>query len=461
MHYFFCGIGGSGMSALARIFLTRGATVSGSDRSYDQGKTPEKFAQLQDEGMTLYPQDGGAIAEEKPDILVVSSAVEDTIRDVKAAKAAGIPIQKRAELLAGLFNEAQGIAIGGTSGKTTTTAMIGHLLSALDRDPTIMNGGLMMNFIDETSGAPRNAIVGKGDDFVSEVDESDGSIALFVPDVAVLTNITLDHKPLEELRPLFENYLKAARRGVVINLDDPESVRLKDVHPQARSFSLLDPSADFYAADLRPQPAGMRFTLHTGGESYPVTLAVPGVHNVANMLAALAALSFYDGDMDRAVAAAGRFKGVHRRLEIVGTKNNITIIDDFGHNPDKIRAALETLRAFDGRLLVMFQPHGFGPTKMMKDELIATFAAGLAADDILIMPEIYYAGGTTTRSISSRDVLDGVAAHGRQPRFFETRPEILPFITQEARPGDRVVIMGARDDTLSDFAQAILSAISS
>lgn len=449
------------MSALARILYAQGAQVSGSDRSYDQGQTPEKFAQLESEGFNLYPQDGSAITSGKPDILVVSAAIEETIPDVKAAKEAGVPIQTRAEVLAGLFNHAQGIGIGGTSGKTTTTVMVGHMLAACRKSPTIMNGGLMMNFIDKQSGAPRNAVIGKGKNFVSELDESDGSIALFTPDIAVLTNITIDHKPMDELRPLFTRYLKSARQGAVVNGDDPESVRLKDVHPNTRLFSLRDPTADVYAGDLRLKPQGIDFTVYMKDEEYPVKLKIPGRHNVANVLAALTALSFLDVNIKKAIAALSSFKGVRRRFERVGTKKKITVIDDFGHNPDKIRATLETLRAFDGRLLVMFQPHGFGPTKMMKDELIATFAAGLAVDDILIMPEIYYAGGTATRSISSRDILDGVAAHGRQTRFFETRPEILPFITQEAQPGDRVIIMGARDDTLSDFAQAILSAISS
>src|SRR6185436_19551901 len=218
--YFFCGIGGSGMLPLALIVRGRGETVAGSDRTLDQGRLAPKFEFLASRGIALHPQDGsGLVAPDQ--ILVTSAAVEETVADVVKAKALGTPRINRPELLAELFNAAPvGIAVGGTSGKSTVTGMIGWILHAVGRDPTVMNGAVMKNFVsDEVPFA--SALVGGGDAFVSEVDESDGSIALYAPKVAVLNNITLDHKSLDELRHLFRDF--AAKAGtVVLNLDDDE-----------------------------------------------------------------------------------------------------------------------------------------------------------------------------------------------------------------------------------------------
>ena len=183
---------------------------------------------------------------------------------------------------------------------------------------------------------------------------------------------------------------------------------------------------------------------------------MPGLHNVSNALAAVSAAVASGVDFDRAAQAISKFKGMKRRFEVVGTENNITVIDDFGHNPDKIAATLSTLKDFSGRIIVMFQPHGFGPTKMLKDDLIKTFKQFLDDVDILLMPEIYYAGGTADKSISSLDIINPLAESGLNALFFETRNQIKDYIKNESQPFDRVVIMGARDDTLPAFARSIL-----
>jgi len=222
--WFFCGIGGSGMLPLALILRGMGAKVAGSDRSRDQGRTPEKFAWLESLGFTLFAQDGSGITS-ADQVLVASAAVEDTVPEMVRAKELGCARMSRAELLASLFNAApQGIAVGGTSGKSTVTGMIGWIMTQAGRDPTIMNGAVMKNFV--APDAPfASARVGAGGAFVSEVDESDGSIALYRPAVAVLNNVSLDHKSLEELRQLFGNFLASA--GVaVVNVDDAESAAL-------------------------------------------------------------------------------------------------------------------------------------------------------------------------------------------------------------------------------------------
>jgi len=188
-----------------------------------------------------------------------------------------------------------------------------------------------------------------------------------------------------------------------------------------------------------------------------VDLKMPGKHNVSNALAAIAASCAAGVEFHTAAKALKGFSGVRRRLEFVGEKAGVTVIDDFGHNPDKISASLNTLHEFPGRLLVMFQPHGFGPLKKMQTEFVACFVENLHPDDMLIMPEPVYYGGTTDKSVSSGDIVAGVLIAGRRALAFPTRSECGDYLIREARSGDRVVIMGARDDTLSEFAIDLLS----
>ncbi len=456
--YFFCGIGGSGMLPLALILRAKGIAVDGSDRMLDQGGTLQKFEFLRARGIGLFSQDGSGLTG--PDqTLVASAAVEETVPDVKAALAMGADRITRAELLAELFNAAPcGIAIGGTSGKSTTTGMIGVILHEAGLDPTVMNGAVMKNFI--TPDTPfASAVVGVSDYFVSEVDESDGSIALYTPRIAVVNNIALDHKSMEELRALFGAFADTAET-VVLNLDNHETAAMASTVPSNKTitFSLTDPSADLAAGALSPEPTAIAFdvTERASGDSVAVRIPVPGRHNAANALAALAAARACGVSLETAAAALGKFQGLRRRLEIVGEKNGITVIDDFGHNPDKILATLDTLHGFPGRLLILFQPHGFGPLRLMKDAFIDVFADALREDDVLVMPDPVYFGGTVDRSVGSRDIVQGIEARGRTAMAFAGREECGEKLLELARTSDRIVIMGARDDTLSQFAAALL-----
>jgi UDP-N-acetylmuramate--alanine ligase len=457
--YFFSGIGGSGMLPLALILLGQGVAVSGSDRSRDQGRTPEKFAFLESRGVRLFPQDGSGITNPKA-VVVTSAAVEATVPDIVQARAIGAQLMVRAELLADLFNASpHSIGIAGTSGKSTTTGMIGWILHALGRDPTVMNGAVMKNFA--TSDSPfASALVGNGDLFVSEVDESDGSIARYRPEIAVVNNISLDHKSMDELRKLFAGFTTKARIAV-LNLDNGETAALaaKPVEGQIVTYSLFDDAADLVASNIKPQQDGIDFSLRADNRTHPVHLRLPGLHNVSNALAALAAVRAAGVPLAEAVRALAKFDGIRRRLEVVGTANSVTVIDDFAHNPDKIAATLDTLHHFPGRLLLLFQPHGFGPLRLMKNEFIRGFAEKLAPEDVLIMPEPVYYGGTTDRGVSSGDIVEGVKAAGRQAFAFSDRKQCGEKLRALARPGDRIVIMGARDDTLSQFAEALVSSL--
>jgi UDP-N-acetylmuramate--alanine ligase len=456
--YFFCGIGGSGMLPLACIVRAQGAEVGGSDRSLDQGRTAEKFDFLRAQGIALFPQDGSGVTS-ADQLLVTSAAVEETVPDVQAARRVGAEQITRPQLLARLFNAAPlGIGIAGTSGKSTVTGMIGWILHKAGRDPTVMNGAVMKNFV--TPDTPfASALVGRGGIFVSEVDESDGSIALYDPKIAVLNNITLDHKSLDELRALFLDYVNRSATAV-LNLDDHETALLAAKLPvgKALTYSFTDSRAHLFGSNVIESPLAIGFEVTDSSTDATVSvhLAVPGRHNAANALAALAAAKSCGIDLGEAAKALTTFKGLRRRFDLVGTARDIAVIDDFAHNPDKIGATLATLHGFPGRLLLMFQPHGFGPLRKMKQELIESFAQHLAAEDILLMPDPAYFGGTVDREVGSDAIVAGIVERGRQAFHIPDRATCAGRLVELARPGDRIVIMGARDDSLSAIARDIL-----
>ena len=449
------------MTPLALIIQARGGRVEGSDRALDQGRNAERFDFLRARGVVLHPQDGSGIRRPSQ-ILVTSAAVEESIPDVQAARRIGAVVTTRAKLLAQLFNSADlSVGIAGTSGKSTTVGMIGWILDRAKKSPTIMNGADMKNYIEP--GSPiASARVGNSNIFVSEVDESDGSIAYFEPQVAVVNNISLDHKSLGELRSLFRDFIAKAPIAV-LNLDNEETAALAaELKPeQAVTYSLRGTPADLLAYAPIESPTGITFQVNKrdSGETADVTLRVPGLHNVANALAALGAAQACGVSLSEAATHLGGFIGIRRRLDVVGTAKEITVIDDFAHNPDKVSATLKTLHAFPGRLLVMFQPHGYGPIRLMKDALVECFVSGLRDEDVLLMPEPVYFGGTVDRSVGSRDIISEIERRGRKAFAFSDRSGCGEALVELAHRGDRIVIMGARDESLSQFARELIRRI--
>lgn len=455
--YFFCGIGGSGMLPLALILLDQGHIIEGSDRSLDQGRTPAKFEYLRARGIRLYPQDGRGVTRAEQ-VVVASAAVEDTVPDIAAALRVGATRMSRAQMLSALFNAAPtAIGIAGTSGKSTTTGMIAWILHATGKSPTVMNGAVMKNF-QAPDALFASSLVGTSGIFVSEVDESDGSIAGYDPRIAVISNISLDHKSMDELRALFGGFAARAET-VVLNLDNDETARLAANFPDAITYSLSNPEAQLCASRIFPGADGINFSVydrksHTEAD---IRLKTPGRHNASNALAAIAATMACGIRLGEAAAALGSFAGISRRFDVIGTEGGVTVIDDFGHNPDKIAATLRTVNQFPGRVLVMFQPHGFGPLRNMRKEFAACFAENMDAEDILLMPEPAYFGGTVDRSVGSQDLAADIRALGRHAEALGDRAACGARLLELAQPGDRILVMGARDDTLTTFAQELLS----
>ncbi len=444
------------MLPLAIILKGLGFTVSGSDRSYDQGRTPEKFRWLEEQGIKLYPQDGSGITSDISTV-VISKAVEDTIPDIAAAKAKNIPILKRVDALTDFFNLAKTrIAVSGTSGKTTTTGMIGFLLRETGMDPTVMNGGIFRNYIADNPYS--TAFVGNGDVFVTEVDESDGKDAVcgYEPDIAVIHNITLDHQPMTELKEMFSGFL--AKTGTaVLNADDSGVLAIASgFKRKIVTYSTNGAVADIMAGEITPHADGVRAVVMHGGEETILNLAVPGRHNVSNALAALAVGLEMGLGLEQAADTLSLFEGIRRRMEIVGRKNGVTVMDDFAHNPDKIVATLSTLKQSEGRLHIFFQPHGYGFLKIVGPELAPAFAKYLSKEDMLYMVEPFYAGGTVDRSLGSAPIIEELVQSGFKAALMDGRAQAAQAILKNIRAGDRVIIMGARDDTLSDFAAEIL-----
>lgn len=454
----FVGAAGSGMSALAQFHALRGGRTTGSDRAFDRGQLPVLRAQLEKLGVEIVPQDGAllhAAPGERPDAVVASTAIESAVPDVAAARKTGVPLLHRSELLARYVESHRTLAISGTSGKSTVTAMVFHLLRAGGLQPGLLTGGALAGL--QREGHVGNAWApGPRDDgppwLVIEADESDGSLVRYRPWGGAILNLGLDHKEPAEILAMFRTFSQRTPGPLLVGADE----QLAELRREGLVFGIDDggrEDADWFARDLELLPDRSRFTLR--GVRYELPLA--GRYNVLNATAALALAAqtgLEPGSLREALAG---FAGVARRFQSLGTAGGVEVIDDFAHNPDKIAAALAAARIRTrGRILAFFQPHGFGPTRFLRTALVKTFATDLRPQDVLWMPEIYFAGGTVTRDLSAADLIGEIAAAGRDARFGADRVTLAGAIAAEARTGDLVLVMGARDPSLTGFGRGIV-----
>ena len=445
--FHYAGLAGSGMSALAQFQAMTGGRASGSDRAFDRGERASLRAQLETLGITVMPQDGSGLG---PDCvaLVVSTAVEEQVPDFAAARTKGIPIVHRSELLAHFVAQYRSIAVTGTSGKSTVTAMAFAILSGAGRDPSVITGGDLPELV--AQGLPGNAFAGGSDLLVVEADESDGSLVRYAPAIGVILNLQRDHKEMAEVAAMFATLRARAREALVVG----DAENLDPFAGGALRFG-LGPRADVRGEDVELGPSGSRFQV----EGVAFELPVPGAHNVANALAAIAACRVLDVKLEQMAAPLASFRGIGRRFQTVGKVRGIEVVDDFAHNAEKIAAAIKTAHLRAKRVLAIYQPHGYGPTRFLRKDFVATFARELASEDRLWMLEVFYAGGTATRDFSSADIVADIASLGANAEFAPTRERLVARIAEEARPGDLVLVMGARDPSLTELARTILAAI--
>ncbi len=451
LSYHFVGIGGIGMSALAQIIKSLGHLVSGSDRIYDNNPAQGIFHKLECGGVKIYSQDGSGVSD-TVDFVVISSAIENDNLDLKMADQRKVRVIKRSELLSKLFNDKHGIAIGGSNGKTTVCGMTSWVLDKAGNDLTVIGGGYIKNYI--TNNDLGNAKLGASDTIVIEADESDGSLVNYTPKVSVITDLSKDHKPVDELGILFSKFAENTTDTVVINESCSSFVKINGKPKTLIKYGKGN-SADIKVSQISCTPYGSRFKVN----NHEFELNIPGVYNVFNALASIAVartegISY--GEINKALKS---FKGIRRRMEVVGERNGIKVIDDYAHNPKKIQAAIDTARLNSARLRVIFQPHGYAPTNFLKEEFISTFAEKLLPADILFMPEIFYAGGTANKTVSSEEIVDDLKERGVNAFFAGKRDDIIKEIRPGVESGDCILVMGARDDSLTDFCHAILDSL--
>jgi UDP-N-acetylmuramate--alanine ligase len=439
----FTGIFGSGMSAIAQYLACIGIGVGGSDRLLDSPDSTKVRQALSACGCGIFPQDGSGI-NENTSAVCVSTAIEEGNPDIAAARRLGIPVLHRSDVLAAIVRENKAVAVAGTSGKSTVTAMIFELLTACEMSPSLISGAALRSL--EEQGMLGNAFCGESDLLVIEADESDGTLVKYSPHASLILNISKDHKPEEEVLAMFKQLIGQSRWSAV-NGDDPGLADLS----ASTTFGFGE-SAIFRGVLTKSEPLSAAITVN--GADY--TLPVPGEHNAANLLAALCVCKYLGCDEERLITAAANYKGVDRRFSIHRTVSGVTVIDDFAHNPEKIRAAVNAAKGLSDRLTVLYQPHGFGPTRFLKNEYAATFKELFRDGDTLCLLPIYYAGGTAVKDICSQDIIDIMGAIPFNAVAVDGRDEALDTVKKYADTGTGVLLMGARDPSLSSFAKQII-----
>jgi UDP-N-acetylmuramate--alanine ligase len=451
------GVGGSGMSSLAVVLAGRGYAVSGSDRDHDRGRNAELFRCLEETGITLVPQDGGAVRAGDVDAVVVSGAVESQVPDVAVAREMGVAVHRRAEVLVKLLKTGRNVAVAGTSGKSTVTAMAAWILRRAGQSPSFLGGAPLAAQASphvEPGRAPGpGAWMGTSDLTVAEADESDGTLVLYTPDVGIITNVSEDHGTLEELKEQFTAFAAAVKICLVLHADPERRAGWDPPGGTRRRTFGLTGDAHTRADELKLTADGSSFRV---GDAW-VHLKVPGRFNVENALAAIAAAAALGVPVPAACRALEGFPGISRRMEQVGQAAGVRVVDDFAHNPDKVASALQALREGGRRLRVAFQLHGFGPARMHRRGLAEAFAAGLGEGDRLYLLPIYYAGGTVQRDISSDDYVADLEAMGVDVHGVEASNALAARLAGDCEGGDTLVIMGARNPNLPVLARQVLA----
>ncbi|MEK7858260.1 MAG: Mur ligase family protein [Elusimicrobiota bacterium] len=446
MKLHFVGVAGTGMSALAQIHALSGAEVTGSDRLGDHGTLGETGRRLQAAGIKLFAQDGSGLGADTSRV-VVSTAIEDDNLDLARAAALGLKVAHRADELAALAQSRRTVAVAGTSGKSTVTAMVFQILEAAGRSPSLASGANLPSV--RRRGLLGNAWRGESDLLVIEADESDGTLTRYRPALGLLLNISKDHKELRELAALFQTFKSQSERLVV----DADAPGLEYFLSDAATYGFV--SGTTRGKSLEVAADSSRFTV----EGVKFSVPAPGRYNAQNALAAVAACRELGVGLKDCASALASYEGVGRRFERVGAARGVDVIDDFAHNPEKVRAVFSAARLRAKRILAVFQLHGFAPARFLKEEFLDAFADSLGPDDILWLPDIYYVGGTAAKDISAKDYADALVKRGKQARHAPRREEIVAAIAAEAHPGDLVLVMGARDASLSDFAARILKGL--
>lgn len=440
------------MNPLAQLMRARGHSVQGSDRSFDQGKNRDVAARLTALGIVVKPQDGSAVTQDL-DRFVYSTAVEAETPEVRAARAFGIERVPRPALLAEVVDAGRpGVAISGTSGKSTITGMVGWLTREAGLPATVLGGAALAG-----EGGTGCFLPGAADGPVAaEACESDGTLTGYHAALGLIHNISRDHGEVETLLPQFETFAKRCGR-LLVNAASPEAAEVGRA-VSARTYGAV-PGADARLEIVSVGPDRASGVLHLPGGPLALDVPQPGRHNLEN--GAAAALIALELGLSPATVTAllARFPGVARRFEVIAvTAGGIRVVDDYAHNGEKLRAAITTAQAGADRVLAVFQPHGFGPARFLRPELREMMPRLLRPQDRLCYAEIFYAGGTVARDVSSRMLAEDLPA-ALECGYAPDHGAVVDWLRAQARPGDTVLIMGARDPELPALARAAAAAL--
>jgi UDP-N-acetylmuramate--alanine ligase len=438
----FIGIGGIGMSGIARMLVSQGKTVSGSDLA----GSPVTQSLASAGVLVAFPQSARNISDDVG-LVVVSAAVKDDNPELAEARRRGITVQKYAKVLGRLMNERRGIAVSGTHGKTTTTAMIATVLIKAGLDPSFVVGAA----VGPLGGSSR---AGKGDLFVVEACEYDRSFHNLMPHCAVINNIEEDHLDyygggIEEIVESFAQFASQVRPDglIVANGRDENVARAtRRASCTVENFALEDGSADWCAQNLRLSQGLYRFeTLYKGNSLGTFALGIPGRHNVSNALAAMACCRWAGVDLSVVREALPQFCGADRRFQIVGQASGVTVVDDYAHHPSEIRETLKAAREFfrARRIFVVFQPHQHSRTRF----LLADFAASFGEADVVLVPDIYFVRDSDAerQQVNSSDLVLAMKAHRKECYYLATFADIAAYLEQKLTEHDVVITMGAGD----------------
>jgi UDP-N-acetylmuramate--alanine ligase len=443
---FFIGIAGTGMSAIAQYLKASGKNISGSDRQFQKDVFNENLAALELVGITCFEQGAGGITADI-DLVVVSTAVEDTVPEVQEAKRLGKPIVKRSELLAEIVLTKKTIAIGGTSGKSTTSAMLYEILFHAGLKPSIIGGAGLTRLIQE--GKVGNAAYGEGEWLIIEADESDGSIVQYRPEIGVLLNIDKDHQDLDELVRLF-GIFRTNSKHFIVNLAHSLSASLSkksifdfDCNEQSKAY--------MNATGFHQKGSMISFYV----EEHSFVIHSPGRHTMENAMAALAVAHSLGIQWEVCADALRNYEGIYRRHQVYGEKNGVILVDDFAHNPVKCARSIEACQPLAPKLIAWFQPHGYGPTRFLRHDFVEEIAKVLRPQDEIWMSEIYYAGGTAVKDISANDLIEDLTAKGVNAFFVADRKDLLETMRPHFTPSTTLLLMGARDPSLGEFAKQV------
>ncbi|MCT4552103.1 MAG: Mur ligase family protein [Alphaproteobacteria bacterium] len=445
-NYFFTAIAGNGMQPLALLLKASGANVSGSDIYFDKGVKPEVRKELEDAGIKIFPEDGSGI-NENTDEIIINRIIPETQKDLAKARKLNIPSVLRPKKLAEFFSNYRLVGVAGTAGKTTTTAMVGHILKKCQKDPTIVTGSEMTNY-------NSRLVIGKSNIIVAEIDESGEAykskgfydiISQCQPEVGIVLNVGNDHfENIEDAKAVFEDYAKNNVQKLLIKNENCKlSDNIKNQNIETVSFGTCS-CAKYFITDIKSSSNGLTFKVNNLQAQMPII----GYFNAYNATSAIAAAANFDITSEEAIEALKDFKGTKQRLSICDNKDGVTSICDFAHTVEEIEASLSALQEIYKRVFLMYQPHGMVSHTHMKDKMPDLFNKLLRKEDKLYLMDTYL----KTKEFESSKIVADKITNGEFLDKLENLKDRLPNLKE----GDAVVIMGARDPELFPFAEKVL-----